>query len=70
MSSAINLIAFFGLKSGKGYSDHTGIINKFPNVFTGLGLLSGEFEIQDAKPFALYTPRKVPYPLQFKVKEE
>ena len=28
--------------------------------------LSGEFEIQlkpDAQPFALYTPRKVPYPL-------
>ena len=54
-------------------ADHTGIINKFPKVFAGLGSLSGEFEIQlkpDAKPFALYTPRKLPYPLRSKVKEE
>ena len=45
---------------------HAEIINKFPSVFTGLGSLSEEFEIQlkhDAKPFTLYTPRKVPYPL-------
>ena len=52
---------------------HAEIINKFPSVFTGLGSLSEEFEIQlkhDAKPFALYTPRKVPYPLRSKVKDE
>ena len=55
------------------HSDHTEIITKFPNVFSGLGSPSGKFEIQlksGAKPFALYTPRKVPYPLQSKVKEE
>ena len=49
------------------------IINQFPSVFTGLGSLSGEFEIQlkpDAQPFALYTPRKVPYPLRSIVKDE
>ena len=48
------------------HSDRTGIITKFPNVFSGLGSLSGEFEIKlklDAKPCTLYTPRKVPYPL-------
>ena len=47
-------------------SNYTEIVNKFPSVFTGLGSLSNEFETQlklDAKPFALYTPRKVPYAL-------
>ena len=45
-------------------SNYAEIVNKFPSVFTGLGSLSSEFEIQlkpDTKPFALYTPRKVPY---------
>ena len=54
-------------------SKYDEIINKFPSVFTGLGSLSGEFEIQlnpDAKPFALYTPREVPYPLHSKVQDE
>ena len=54
-------------------SDYAEVINKFPSLFTGLGSLSNDFEIQlktDAKPFALYTPRKVPYPLRSKVKGE
>jgi len=54
-------------------SNYAEAIHKFPSVFTGLGSLSGEFEIQlksDAKPFALYTPRKVPYALRSKVKDE
>jgi len=54
-------------------SKYDEIINKFPSVFTGLGLINGEFEIQlnpDAKPFALYTPRKVPHPLRSKVRDE
>ena len=54
-------------------SNYAEVINKFPSLFTGLGSLSVDFEIQlkpDAKPFALYTPRKVPYPLCSKVKDE
>ena len=54
-------------------SNYAEIVNKFPSVFTGLGSLSSEFEIQlkpDVKPFALYTPRKVPYALRSKVKAE
>jgi hypothetical protein len=46
----------------------------FPELFTGLGRFSGaEFEIHlkdDAKPTALYTPRKIPFPLREKVHQE
>jgi len=65
----LNLLVMVNQMSSK-YDE---IINKFPSVFTGLGSLSGEFEIQlnpDAKPFALYTPREVPYPLRSKVQDE
>ena len=54
-------------------SDYAEVMNTFPSLLTGLGSLSGDFEIQlkpDAKPFALYTPRKVPYLLHSKVKDE
>ena len=54
-------------------SNYADVINQCPSVFTGLGSLRDEFEIKlkaDAKPFALYTPRKVPYPLRSKVKEK
>ena len=54
-------------------SDCAEVTNKFPSLLTDLGSLSDDFEIQlkpDAKPFALYTPRKVPYPLCSKVKDE
>ena len=46
---------------------------KFPNVFQGLGTLSGDYHIQlkpDAQPFALFTPRHLPLPLRPKVAEE
>ena len=46
---------------------------KFPSLFKGLGELKGEFKITlkpDAKPFAIYTPRRVPLPLMGKVKSE
>ena len=46
----------------------------FPELFTGLGrFLRAEFEIHlkdDAKPTALYTPRKIPFPLCEKVHQE
>ena len=51
----------------------TDIVQKFPNLFTGLGSFTKQFEITlkpDAKPFALHTPRKVPLPLRQKVKDE
>ena len=49
------------------------ITRQYPKLFTGLGTLEGDFEIHlkpDAKPYCLYTPRKVPFSLQDKVKEE
>ena len=42
-------------------------------MFTGLGSVMGNLEIKlktDAKPFVLYTPRKVACPLHSKVKDE
>lgn len=46
---------------------------KFPKVFTGLGRLEGDYRIwlrDNAVPYALTTPRRVPIPLTAKVKEE
>ncbi|KAL2104369.1 hypothetical protein ACEWY4_001237 [Coilia grayii] len=46
---------------------------QYPKVFTGLGCLTGEYRIklkEDAKPYALSLPRRVPLPLHDKVKEE
>lgn len=46
---------------------------KFPKVFTGLGRLEGDYTIlirEDATPYALTTPRRIPIPLVDKVKEE
>ena len=45
----------------------------FPNLFTGLGKLNGEYTIclrEGAQPFALNTPRRVPVPLMRAVKDE
>lgn len=49
------------------------IFNQFPEVFTGLGNLGQEYQIQlkpDALPFALHTSQTVPLPLHEKVYEE
>ena len=49
------------------------IAQKFPKLFTGLGSFTKEFEITlkpDARPLAIFTPRKVPLPLRQKVKDE
>ena len=46
---------------------------KFPQLFTGLGTLSGDYNIQlrpDAKPRAIYTARNVPLPLRPQVTAE
>ena len=45
----------------------------FPQLFTGLGKLQDSYQIKlrnDAKPFALYAPRRIAIPLLPKVKEE
>ena len=50
-----------------------GIHKAYPKLFEGLGKLEGEYHIElkdDAKPYAITTPRRVPLPLMDKVKEE
>ena len=47
--------------------------SQFPKLFSGLGTLGDEYTIrlkENAKPYALYTPRNVPLPLREKVREE
>ena len=49
------------------------IHNQFPTIFSGLGTFKGDFEIHlkpDARPVALYTPRKIPFPLRKSVQNE
>ena len=46
---------------------------EFPSLFSGLGKVKTEVHITlqpDAKPHCVYTPRKIPYPLLPKVKQE
>lgn len=54
-------------------SQQENIKSQFLNVFSGLGTLGDEYTIrlkEDAKPYALHTPRNVPLPLREKVREE
>ena len=54
-------------------TDKETIVSRFPKLFTGLGCLTEEYEIQlskDAVPHALTTPRRVPLPLLEPVKSE
>ena len=51
----------------------TAIKQEFPSLFTGLGTLQDDYEIQvkqDAQPFSLGTARNIPLPLRDKVKQE
>ena len=51
----------------------TAIKQEFPSLFTGLGTLQGDYEIQvkqDAQPLSLGTTRNIPLPLRDKVKQE
>ena len=48
-------------------------VKAYPKLFSGLGKLKGEYTIRfkdNAKPFCLYTPRRVPLPLMKKLEEE
>ena len=49
------------------------VVSKFPELFTGLGKLQGEYDIKlsdNVTPFALTTPRRIPLPLMAQVKDE
>ena len=49
------------------------VVAKYPNLFQGLGTIRGEYHTrlrEDAKPYALTTPRRVALPLFPKVKAE
>lgn len=49
------------------------VIEQFPQLFSGLGRMEGEYKIElkpDAKPYSLSTPRRIPLPLMPKVKKE
>ena len=53
--------------------NNSSIINQYPKIFTGLGTFKKDFEITikpEAKPFAIYIPRKVPLPFRQKVQDE
>ena len=49
------------------------VLTRFPQLFSGLGRLQGEYDIKlngDATPFDLSTPRRIPLPLMDQVKAE
>ena len=49
------------------------ITQQYPNLFRGLGKMAGEYTIQlkeGAQPFCLTSPRRIPIPLQKKVKSQ
>ena len=51
----------------------TKMANKHPKLFTGLGQMKDSYTItlkEDAKPFVIFVPRKVPLPLYRKTKDE
>ena len=48
-------------------------LQRFPKVFSGLGNLSGDYNIQlrsDAIPHAIFTPRHIPFPLHQQAADE
>ena len=73
--AALRLVARVGAVEKDGCTDATepDLENLFPQLFTGLGNLEGEYAIklrEDVKPFAITTPRRVPIPLMPAVQEE
>ena len=73
--AALRLVARVGAVEKDGCMDATepDLENLFPELFTGLGNLKGEYAIklrEDVKPFAITTPRRVPIPLMPAVQEE
>ena len=53
--------------------DKTQVTTQFPELFEGLGRISGNYRIQlegNAKPYSVHTPRRISIPLLPKVKQE
>lgn len=53
--------------------DKMQVMTKFPEIFEGLGKISGNYHIQleeNLKPYSVHTPRRLPIPLFSKVKQE
>ena len=68
---SLNLIQ--NLAEIKTVTNVSNIMQQYPTRFSGLGKLEGEYHIslkEDAKPFALTVPRKVPLPLLSETKKE
>ena len=68
---SLNLIQ--NLAEIKTVTNASNIMQQYPTLFSGLGKLEGEYHIslkEDAKPFALTVPRKVPLPLLSETKKE
>ena len=54
-------------------SERERVIHNFPELFTGLGTIKGEYRIKlkpNTNPFFLTTPRRIAVPLQPKVKAD
>ena len=61
------------VRVGAIFNQHMSPIKLFPQMFTGLGKLQGEYAIKlkpDSKPFAISVPRRVAVPLLKKVRDE
>ena len=66
---ALNIISCVRLVE----ADHKEIVDKFPQLFRGLGKMQCTYNIKlkpGSKPFALFTPRRIAIPLRPRVKEE
>lgn len=64
---ALNLLAQIDVVDSRTIPD------QYPTLFTGLGMYKEEYKIElqpQAKPSAIFTPRKVPLPLRDKVRAE
>ena len=71
--TALNLAARIDVAEPEDYCRAICIVQRYPNLFRGLGNLGKQYEtklIPNHKPHALYTLRRVPLPLQDKVKKE
>ena len=70
---AIKALYLLAIVDNVGDDPAGSIKQQFPNLFTGLGTLQGDYEIKltpGAKPFSLGTARNIPLPLRDKVKQE
>ena len=61
------ITAFFVARIQSISSSKESVMSRYPELFTGLGSLSSEYKISlkpDAKPYVLYTARRVPISLR------